>query len=68
MSEEKTIQWKPQDKLRPYYVVIPERMANLCEAIKDCNDPDYIILWATELAELGKALKALNRVRQERFI
>lgn len=59
---------KPSLGARPYWVVFPERYSQLCEAIKNSDDPDYIMIWAKEIALLAEAEKELNKVRKERFI
>lgn len=60
-----TFTWeKPPLGARPYWVVIPERMANLCEAIKDGQDYEYIELWSKELVMLAEMKRELDECRK----
>lgn len=50
---------KPPLGARPYWVVVPERLANLCEAIKNGTEYDKMEEWAWEL---------LWQIRMARFL
>lgn len=59
---------KPGLGCRPYWVLIPERMSQLAEAIKNCDSGRYdkIELWGMEIALLAKLKAALDDVRNKR--
>ena len=59
--------YKPQFGPRPYWVVIPERIANLCEAIKENEGPDEKMKeWAAELVCLIEMKSALDKRRVDK--
>lgn len=59
---------KPGLGCRPYWVWVPERMSQLAEAIKNCENGsyDHIELWGMEIALLAKLKEALDDVRRKK--
>ena len=56
---------KPPLGARPYWVTIPERLAELCEAIKNGEDWNRMEKWANEIVFLILMKKALDEVGKE---
>lgn len=50
---------------RPYWVTIPEGLADLCEAIKNGEDWNLMEKWANEIVFMILMKKALDEVGKE---